>query len=114
VTAFSNACFLTQNSPKNRLMVFLGPQLVSFMRYLRFFVIFDVKKAKPGILGTDLTLETVISEHCYVANVLGYELKITRAEGEKEISLGVHFLGQNRPKNAIFELQKFGGPYRGL
>jgi len=70
------------------------------MRYLGFFVIFDVKKSKPGILGTDLVLETVISGNRYVANVLGYGLKITRAEGEKQIALGVHFLGQNMPKNA--------------
>ena len=56
------------------------------------------KKAKPGILGTEFSPETVISGNRYVANVLGYELKIVRAEGEKQIALGVHFLAHNVPK----------------
>ena len=94
-------------------MVVSRPQIVSIMVYFGFFVIFDVKKAKPGILDTFFGQETVISRHHFVANVLEDCLKITRAEGDIVITLGCGVYepkqAQKRQKNAVFELQNFGG-----
>ena len=96
-------------------MVVSRPQIVSIMVYFGFFVIFDVKKAKPGILDTFFGQETVISRHHFVATVLEDCLKITRAEGDIVITLGC---GVYEPKQAqkrqktLFSSSKTLGAYK--